>query len=289
MKDKAKNLLHLMRVKHYIKNGLIFVPAFFGGKIVNIDNLWILLGAFIAFSLIASVIYIINDINDIEKDRLHKTKKNRPLASGVVSVNEGLILALALAVISLTFLCSQFGFGIATGALLIYFVVNILYSVCGLKNVPIIDVTILSIGFILRVVYGAAVINVEVSKWLYLTIFAFSFYMGLGKRRNELTKNGSMTRTVNKYYTKAFLDKNMYMCLSLCIVFYSLWTIDPLQEIKGLIWTVPLMLIIFINYSLCIESGESEGDPINVFLDSTSLKILVISYICLMYGLIYIL
>ena len=104
---------------------------------------------------------------------------------------------------------------------------NLLYSF-GLKNVPVADIAILVSGFLLRVLYGSSITGIEISKWLYLTVIAMSFYLGLGKRRNELEKHGGeSTRKVLEAYNKNFLDKNMYMCLSLAIVFYSLWCTDP--------------------------------------------------------------
>ena len=106
-----------------------------------------------------------------------------------------------------------------------YLAINILYSI-KLKHIPILDIAILTSGFLLRLLYGAEITGIGISNWLYLTILSFSFYMALGKRRNELTKIGNETRRVLEYYNKSFLDNNMYTCMALGIVFYSLWCID---------------------------------------------------------------
>lgn len=120
--------------------------------------------------------------------------------------------------------------------------------------------------------------GIEISNWLYLTIIAFAFYFGLGKRRNELAGSGSSeTRKVLQYYNHNFLDKNMYLCVALGIMFYSLWTIEHTSEY--LVWSVPMVLVICMKYSLDIE-GRSDGDPVEVLVHD---KVLVI--MCLVYGL----
>jgi len=162
---------------------------------------------------------------------------------------------------------------------------NVLYSK-KLKDVPIVDVVILVSGFLIRLMYGGVVTNVVISRWLYLTVIMVSFYMGLGKRRNELGKEKSEnnTRRVLKYYNYAFLDKNMYLSLGLAEAFYALWAIDsPQQE---LLWTVPLIIIIGMKYSLNIE-GESDGDPVEVILKDKYLWVLGLIYMILVAYIIY--
>ena len=146
-----------------------------------------------------------------------------------------------------------------------------------LKNIPLLDVTILALGFLIRVLYGGALINVEVSSWLFLTVLSISFYLGLGKRRNELKVQEKVgnTRNVLKYYNKEFLDKNMYMCLCMTIIFYSLWCQDLNYEY--IMWTVPLVILICMKYSLNIESNSS-GDPVEVVFKDKVLIVLGLVY-----------
>lgn len=275
---KIKNYLKLMRIKHYLKNVLIFLPLIFSGEINNYAKSIACILAFISFSLIASVVYIVNDMKDIENDRKHPVKKNRPLASGAVSPKEGIALIIILIIIS--FLIDYIITKIiklnvlwAIGYELTYLLINIAYSF-GLKNKPIIDISILMTGFLIRVLYGAYITGIEVSNWLYLTIISGSFYMGLGKRRNETIKNGDKSRAVLKRYTKDFLDKNMYVFLTLALVFYSLWCVDPTTlERTGnnyMIWTVPIAMIILMKYNLNIE-GDSFGDPVDVLFEDKTL------------------
>ena len=181
-----REYLKLLRVHHYIKNFLIFGALACSGNFFCKDKLITTILGFISFCLISSVIYIINDINDIEKDKLHPTKKNRPLASGEISKFNGIITAIIIATAGIIFNLSIFKIS-SSLLLLLYFVLNLGYSL-GLKNIPIIDITILVSGFLIRVLYGAWITNIDISNWLYLTVIAASFYFALGKRRNELKK-----------------------------------------------------------------------------------------------------
>ena len=183
--QKIKLYLKLMRIKHYIKNLLIFLPLIFSMQFYNIDNVIKTFISFIIFSFECSIVYIINDISDKEKDKKHPTKCNRPIASGKVTIKEacGLISLLIILIIVTSTLIKADIYIYAI--LLFYLVLNIFYSEF-LKNIPIVDIICLVIGFVLRIIFGASIINVEVSNWLYLTIISFSFYLALGKRRNEL-------------------------------------------------------------------------------------------------------
>ena len=276
---KIKSYLKLMRIKHYLKNLLIFLPLIFSMSFNNIENNINTFIGFILFSFVCSIVYIINDLGDMEKDKKHPKKCKRPLASGEVSKKEAYVLLIVLATIVVigNILINTNIYSIII--LLIYLFLNILYSKI-LKNIPLIDVICLVIGFVLRVVYGASIINVEVSNWLYLTIISFSFYLALGKRRNELVA-GTNTRDVLKFYNKDFLDKNMYMFLTLMIVFYSMWCVDSSNIIKfgnNLIFTVPILMLIAMKYSLNIE-GDSDGDPVEVLLSDRILMLLALIFI----------
>lgn len=230
-----KDYIRLMRPKHSIKNVLVLLPLVFSGQLLDPTLLCRALCAFAAFCALASLIYIINDIRDADRDRQHPTKCNRPIASGAVPVSHAVAEAGLLVVFlgALGFLCR---FSPESWAYLgVYFVLNLGYSF-GLKNVPLLDVVILVSGFLLRVLFGAAVTGIAISGWLYLTVTSVSFYMGLGKRRGELRLSGESTRQVLRYYSYEFLTQSMQMCLTLAIVFYSLWSVE---KGAGLMWTVP--------------------------------------------------
>ena len=287
-----KKYLKLIRVKHYLKNGLLFIPVLFNNSITNLEVTIKVIIGFIVFCLISSFVYIINDINDIEIDRLDPVKSKRAIASGEISIKKALIIAIFFLIIAIIVNLFVAKTDIISWVIpFTYIISNLLYSK-GLKNIPLLDIVILSLGFMLRVFYGAAVSDVVVSNWLYLTIMSASFFMGLGKRRGELLRKEELlkyeensSRKVLKFYNRKFLDKNMYMCLTLTIVFYSLWCIDPIVIAKIsnniMIWTVPLVLIILMRYSLIVESG-SPSDPVDLFLKDKVLIILSSIYVVMM-------
>lgn len=288
-----KDYIKLIRVKHWIKNILVFSAVFFSGNIFNKSILINIAIAWAIFSMVSSIVYIINDINDIENDRKNPAKQNRPLASGRISVKNAKITVIVLFAIAvfLSTVLYRLNNNVYTYIIpLAYLTVNIFYSK-GLKNLPIIDVVILVSGFVLRVIYGGVTTNIEVSKWLYMMVTFGSFFLAYGKRRNEIIKNGTKARSVLKYYNKDFLDKNMYVALTLAIASYSLWTIDKstIQRVgnENLFWTIPLVMIIFQQYSLSIE-GNSDGDPTEVLLSNKGLLFTTFIYLLSLVVILYI-
>jgi len=288
-----KEYLKLIRVKHWLKNFLVFLPIFFSINLLNPKYFFTCIVAFIIFSFSSSIVYVINDMNDVEKDRLHPIKKKRPLAAGTISIKQGkMVIGILVLLTAIMMGCIYVEVKNIVVILIpiIYILLNILYSK-WLKNIPIIDVVILVSGFVLRVMYGGAVINVEVSKYLYLMIIFGSFYLGFGKRRNEIIKNGKKGRKVLELYNKEFLDKNMYVALALAVVSYSLWCVDPTTIARigndYLFWTIPLLMVIFQLYSLNIE-GNSHGDPIEVVLSDKTLLGTILLYGISMVLLLYV-
>lgn len=267
-------ILKLLRIKHYIKNLLIFIPLIFSGELFIGTKSVLAFGGFLTFCLISSTVYIINDLKDYEYDRLHPAKRNRPIASNTISrrtafILVGILLLLFMLVSLVIYRNGYYSLFKIITIPLIYLSINIAYSF-GLKNVPIFDVAIIASGFALRVLYGGLIVNVAISSWVYLTIIAGSLYLGLGKRKNELHYLGENARKVLSGYTAEFLDKNMYMCLGICLVFYSLACADLNTKVaqmnqEGLLWTVPLVLLIGLRYNLDIE-GKEDGDPTSVIL-----------------------
>ena len=283
--------LRLLRIKHYIKNFLIFLPLIFSRHLFDVILLPSAIAGFISFCLISSVVYIINDICDINNDRNHPVKNKRPIAQGTVQKKNALIIAAVLFILSLIsgiVSCTR-NFS-ALIFILLYFILNVLYSI-RLKNIPVIDIAILVSGFLLRILFGSAITQIEISKWLYLTVISAAFYFGLGKRRNELKHNPiNSSRKVLQYYSYGFLDKNMYICMALTITFYSLWCVDSLTIIrtgsKNLIWTVPLVILICLKYSLNIENN-SDADPIEVLFRDKLLFVLMLIFILIVLCILY--
>lgn len=279
-----------MRVHHYMKNLLVFAALVCSGQLFVPAKLCAGVLGFFAFCATSSAIYIINDIRDCEKDRRHPTKCRRPIASGAVSVRNASILAVVLFILAALFIAPVFKLS-AVLLLLLYIVLNLAYSF-GIKNVPIADITVLAAGFVIRVIYGAQLTEIIISNWLYLAVFAMSFYLALGKRRGELIQvaDGN-TRSVLKAYPLDFLNRNMTMCLTLGNVFYALWSMDQVTTAfyhnRLLIFTVPIVLLITLKYSLTIDTA-SDGDPVEVLIHDRALLLLVLLYLAVMLGILYI-
>lgn len=285
-----KQYIKLARPHHWMKNVLVVLPLLCSGQVGEWPRLRAAIWGFFAFSLMASGIYVVNDIRDREKDRNNSYKCHRPIASGAISIPRAVVFAVVLILISLS--CGYLASGPDVKCLLflgLYFVLNLGYSF-GLKDVPLVDIAILVSGFLLRTLYGGAVTGIELSKWLCLTVTAGSFYLGLGKRKGELLGQKSQ-RTVLKYYSHDFLDKNMYVCLALMVMFYTLWTVDSVTVARvgseDLIWTVPLLLLICMRYTMD-SNREHDGDPVEVLIHDKVLLFMGLVLAIVVFFLIYI-
>ena len=281
--------LRLIRAKHYIKNTLVFMALLCGGELFNASKLQSSIVGFTVFCLISSASYMVNDIRDLENDRRHPVKSGRPVASGAVSVKGAAFTAICMFTAGITI--NVFMLRPETVVYpVIYTAVNAAYSL-GLKEQPIADVAILAAGFAVRLFYGGSITGIRISNWLFLTVLVFALYFALGKRRNEIgmSERGE-TRSVLKYYTAEFLDKTMYMNLALGNAFYALWSIDynTTKHHNGryMVYTMPVVLIITMRYSLVIEK-DSDGDPVEVLFHDRTLMILSLIYTALMIIILY--
>lgn len=268
-------LLKLLRLPHWIKNGLVLFPLFFSGKLFKGEGIFTAVCGFLIFSLLSSSIYLFNDLQDVEKDRNHPEKRNRPLAAGIIGIRTAWGIFTGLTVLAIIAELAVTENLTALLILLIYWGLNLAYSK-GLKNLPVIDFSILASGFILRILYGGVLCDIPISCWLFLCVLSVALFMAIGKRRNELRAigNDGSTRTVLKLYSKDFLDKNMYLAAALAIVFYSLWTVSPALADSRMVYTVPLALLVFFRYSFLVESEDSSGDPVNVLFGDRMLQLL---------------
>ena len=289
--SKIKSYIKLIRPHHCIKNFLVFLPVMFSGDLLKDGNLFRCIIGFAAFSLLSFSVYVLNDIKDVENDKRHSVKRNRPIACGAVSIPEAVVIAVLLIVASAA-VAAFFLTDIALKGFLVlgaYVIINAVYSFGG-KKLPVLDVTLLSLGFIIRMVYGSVVTGTPISEWLFLTVLSMSYFLGLGKRRGESMRQAYGTREVLRFYNKNFFDKFMYVFMGLSIAFYSLWAVSVSQEgQKGMslfIWTVPVVIVICMKYSLDIESG-GDGDPVEVVFSDKILIALICLYALSALGIIY--
>lgn len=295
---RLRALLTLTRPWHWGKNLLVFFPIFFSGHLLNTRELLLALTGFFSFCFAASGIYALNDCFDAPFDRLHPRKKLRPVASGLVSQGQAKGLAALLFLAALALPLALGALGRADGwlpALLcvgVYVAANVAYSALDAKQLPVVDVSIVALGFVLRILCGSALTGDVVSRWLLLTVLTASYYMALGKRRGELravSDDGSV-RPVLTRYTDAFLTQSMAMFLTMTLVFYSLWSVDAQTVARYgheyVIVSVPLVIVIVLFYNLDIETGP-EGDPMEVILGDKRLLALAALYAALMFSLLY--
>ena len=261
------SFIKLCRPAHIVKNILILFPPFFAQRILEKEVLFSSFFAFCSFSLIASVVYVFNDLVDKDKDKLHPSKRNRPIASGKVSVKSAWLLIIVL-------LCCGYGLSffakdkIASSILLsIFLFINIAYSL-SLKNYPIIDLFVLASGFVLRVYYGGTWFNISISPWLFLCVFCGALWFITGKRRNELLYAGKKgeTRPVLKKYTLEYLNSSYYLLCAISIIFYSLWTVLGRKTNCALQMSIPVVIFILFRYNFVIETTDADGDPVFMLL-----------------------
>jgi len=274
-----KHLLKTMRLRQWTKNGFIFFALIFDKQLFLREPFLKTLEGFFLFCLISSSVYLFNDIADIEADRKHPEKKKRPLASGKLPINVALITAiiLALTALALGYLLEPFFAGIIA----LYFVINLLYS-RWLKHVPILDVLIISSGFVLRVGAGVTLITVErFSPWLYMITVLFSLYIGLGKRRAEmnlLAQGAAAHRKVLDGYTIPLLDQYITIVSGMTIVAYSLYTFSApnLPENHSMMLTIPFVVYGIFRYLQLIQTGNAAGAPDEVALKDRPLQATVV-------------
>jgi 4-hydroxybenzoate polyprenyltransferase len=276
-------LIKTMRPRQWTKNGFIFFGLIFDKQLFMLEPFLRTVAGFVLFCLISSAVYLFNDIADVEADRNHPEKKFRPIASGKLPVGVALATGLLL-----TFIAIPLGYllsPIFALILTVYLTNNVLYS-RWLKHVSILDVMIISSGFVLRVAAGVALITVErFSPWLYMITILFSLYIGLGKRRAEmnlLAQEASSHRKVFEGYTIPLLDQYITIVSGMTIVAYSLYTFSApnLPENHTMMLTIPFVVYGIFRYLQLIQSGHAAGSP-----DEVALKDRPLQFTVLLWGL----
>ncbi len=267
-------LVKTMRPRQWPKNAFLFAALVFDGKLFRLPDFLRTFSGFILFCMISSSVYIFNDLMDVEADRLHPVKKNRPIASGKlpvpIAVAAGTILALLS--VGLGFLLAwQFALTV-----LVYFCMILVYSK-WLKHVPILDVLILAAGFVLRVHAGTTLIVVErFSPWLYVLMSLLALYLGFGKRRAELAMLSGDTANQRKVldgYTIPLLDQFITIVSGTTILAYSLYTFFRLPDNHTLMLTIPFVIYAIFRYLYLIQVRQIGGEPEEILLSDHPFQI----------------
>jgi decaprenyl-phosphate phosphoribosyltransferase len=284
--------VRLIRPQQWVKNLFLFLPIFFAGQLFShLTGLLHLCFGFLAFSFIASSIYIVNDYQDVEEDRRHPVKKHRPLAAGTVSLQVAAIILTVLLVTGFTI--AYFLDGWFMMVLGMYFIFNLSYSM-GLKNVPLIDIFIIALGFLLRTLAGGIVAQIPVSQWLMIMVFLLALFLALAKRRDDIVlhlSSGKHMRKSVKNYNLEFLGACLTMVSGIIIVSYIMYAISEEVTIRlgsPYIYLTSIFVIAGLMRYLQIAMVENDsGSPTRILYKDTFIRATIISWIISFYILIY--
>jgi len=272
----ALALLKTMRPKQWAKNGFLFVAITFDRQLNNLPALARTLAGFALFCLVSSAVYIVNDLVDIEADRQHPKKRNRPLPSGKLPAK---VAITAAGIILLTALPTAFLLSRNFGLLVLgYLLLNLAYSK-WLKHIPILDVLVLASFYVLRVGAGVEVIQVSrFSPWLYIFTIFLALFLGVGKRRAELNllaDAANSHRPVLQGYTLPLLDQLMTIVSSMTIITYSLYTFsaENLPDNHVMMLTIPFVIYGIFRYLYLVQVEHSGGAPEEVLFSDRPLQI----------------
>ena len=252
-----KAYFKLLRVEQWVKNLFVFIPLFFSGKIFETTQLFETIFSFIIFSFTASSIYIINDYSDIESDRVHPEKCRRPLASGAISVGRAKLVLVGLVISTIGLIISWsdvFGYNVLKFGAVIssYFVMNLAYTF-RLKHIAIVDISIIAVGFVLRVLAGGYATGIVVSQWAIILTFVLALVLAVGKRRGELvnTQLSGNTRKALDGYNIQFADIVLSISVTLAIVSYIMFVISPETQkefTNKVFYTFIFVIFAFLRY-----------------------------------------
>ncbi len=284
--------ISLTRPKHWIKNSFIFLPLFFSGEVFNVEKLLSCLAGFGAFSFIASSIYIINDYMDIEADKKHPTKSLRPLASGAVTKRAAItlfVICVALGITAAAFIKMKFLF-----VLMIYFVMNLGYSL-GLKNISVLDIVLVAMGFVLRIKAGGVIAVIGISQWLMIMVFLLAMFMAIAKRRDDVLiklDSGLDMRKAIKGYNLEFLNAMLSLFTGIIIIAYLMYTISPevMQRwnVYRLYYTTLFVIVGLMRYLQITFIEKNSGSPTDLLYKDKFLQITLVLWIISFYSIIYI-
>lgn len=258
--------LRLLRPKQWIKNAFIFAPLFFAREFIHLHGWELILIATLAFIGLSSATYVGNDLKDIEEDRLHPVKKNRPLASGAISKPAAIVLGLGLlagAALALSFLPKMCW--LIAG---IYIALNIAYTL-WLKHVAILDIFFIAICYVLRVLMGCAALSVTVSSWIILTTFLLALFLGFGKRYNEMAISDYVRAKTNlQHYSREFLDRLVMLSGGAALMSYAIYTTEIARQIGRveMVYTVGFVAFGLFRYLQFIYVYGQGGEPESVIL-----------------------
>jgi len=285
-------LLKSMRPRQWSKNAFVFVALFFDRKILDPASVVAALIAFVLLCMMSSAVYLMNDLVDIENDRLHPTKKNRPLPAGELSP---LVAGVAAAILALSSLIIGYFVSVELAFILLLYLLSQIAYTFWLKHVVLLDVLIVAAGFILRIAAGVVIIEVErFSPWLYVFGGFLALFMALGKRRHELAllgNNAANHRSILEDYNLDLIDRLQGIVTTSAVVAYSLYTFlaEGLPENHAMMLTIPFVLYGIFRYLYMIHVRGEGGAPEEILLRDRSLQVDLLLYGIMVFVALYVL
>jgi len=289
-------LLKLLRPAQWTKNVFVFAPVFFGGRLLHVSALLSAFAAFVAFCLIASSVYCVNDVLDAEVDRAHPEKRNRPVASGAVSVKTAYTLAAAcllLSVASTFFFLGGDAKLTVMAVVLIYYLINIAYCV-KLKHYTIIDVVIIAVGFVLRLYAGGAAADIDSTEWIIIMTFLLALFIAFAKRRDDVVRyrnTGVSHRKNTDRYNIEFMDQAMTVVAAITMVAYIMYTLSPevIEHFNGkrLYFTALFVLMGIIRYLQISIVDLGSGSPEKIVLHDRFIQCCIVGWGLTFWVIIY--
>lgn len=267
-----------MRPKQWIKNLLVFAVPLAAGKVADPEVMWAAAMAFGVLTLAAAAVYLVNDVRDVEKDRLHPTKSSRPIASGKVSPRTALVMAAVFSTVALAIPAVTREWGLL--AIVVAYVVLQAGYQAGLRDVVLLDIVIVAAGFVLRAVAGGVASEVLVSNWFLMVTGASALFMVSAKRFGELVTHGSSTRQSLGNYTESYLRTIWTSSMFAAVVFYALWAVDlgsKRDDNFAVLSIIPFSLIM-LRYAFHADRGVAEA-PEKIVLTDRVLQLMAIAWV----------
>ena len=291
-----KNHIRLIRPHQWVKNLVVLLPVFFGGALLHIESVYAGLVTALCFSFAASSIYCLNDIVDVEDDRQHPIKCHRPMASGAISITQGYTLMFLMFILSMlsTFLLCQSQLETAS-VILFYWLLNIAYCL-KLKQYAIIDVCVVSFGFVLRILAGGYATSIHLSKWIVLMTFLLMLFLSFAKRRDDVVRmneTGHAPRQNTIRYNLTFINQAITITSSVTLVCYIMYTVSP-ETIQNfhtdyLYLTSVFVLVGLLRYIQIAVVDKRSGDPTKVMLHDRFMQFVVLAFGLAFLFIIYVL
>jgi decaprenyl-phosphate phosphoribosyltransferase len=289
--EKFRSYLQLIRIPQWSKNLFIFLPAFFALKLLDKNVIYNLALTFIGFSLLASAVYVFNDMLDIESDKVHATKRNRPLASGKVTVKEGMFLIAFLLVLSALIFAFLGNLTVLIIAI-IYLIQNILYTV-KLKHISLVDIMLIATGFVLRILIGGTATDTQLSHWIILMTLVLALFLALAKRRDDVAnyiETGQKARKNIQGYNLEFLNVAITMMSTVVVVCYVMYCTS--NEIiarfgQNTYLTSFFVILGVLRYLQLTFVWRISGSPTTVLLKNRFLQVILAGWIISFFLIIY--